>query len=288
MRYTLSNDSISVEIDSLGAELKSVRKNGTEYMWCGDSKYWGRTSPVLFPFVGSLKNGCFKTGGMEYSMGQHGFARDMEFSLVSENEASAVFELKSNEETLKKYPFEFVLNITYTLEGSMIKIGWEVKNPSESEIYFSIGAHPAFMCPIDGGKQSDYKFRFDTEKDIEYRLIKDSLLDKSRTYTLPVSGGYAEITPDIFDNDALIVEGEQASSISLCRPDGSEYVKVRTDAPLFGLWSPAGKGAPFICIEPWYGRCDALDFDGDLSEREYSTTLPAGESFEAEYTVEFV
>ncbi len=287
MRYIIKNGSIAAEFDSSGAELRSVIKNGKEYMWCGDSKFWGRTSPVLFPFVGSVRNGVYRVGGIEYAMGQHGFARDMEFQLAGQTENSISFILRSDEETLKKYPFDFILRITYTVEVSTLRIGWEVENPSDRDMYFSIGAHPAFMCPFDGGRQSDYKLKFDSDGDIRYYHIKDGLLDRSSYYTLPVKEGYADITDGMFDRDALIIEDFQASEISLCRPDGSEYVTVRTSAPLFGLWSPAGKNAPFICIEPWYGRCDALDFDGELSERDHSNTLAAGGHFCAEYTVEF-
>ncbi len=287
MIYTIKNKSLTVEIDRHGAEVKSVKKNGTEYMWCGDPKFWGRTSPVLFPFVGSVRNGKYKTGKREFAMGQHGFARDMEFDLVSKTDSSAVFSLRSDPETLVKYPFEFVLEITYTITENTLTVGWSVKNPDSGDMHFSIGAHPAFMCPVKDGKQTEYKLRFNADKDIEYYLLEGGLLDRSRRYQLKLKDGYADIVPGMFDRDALIIEGGQASEISLCYPDGRAYVTVRTAAPLFGLWSPAGKNAPFICIEPWYGRCDASDFDGELSEREYSNTLAAEGVFNAEYTVEF-
>ena len=287
MRYELNNNCISVEIDSHGAEIKSIQKNGTEYMWSGDPKYWGRTSPVLFPFVGSVSNGIYRIGDTEYPMGQHGFARDMEFTLSSQSSKSLVFSLSSNEETLRKYPFDFVLKITYTIEENTLTVSWMVENTSEEPMYFSIGAHPAFNCPIKDGNQCDYKLKFNSDNDIEYFLLKNGLIDKSKKYTLSLNNGYSDIIPGMFDNDALIIEDGQASEISLCYPDGNEYVTVKTSAPLFGIWSPAKKNGPVTCIEPWYGRCDADGFTGELSEREYSNTLRAGEIFRAEYTVEF-
>jgi len=286
MRYIIKSKELTAEIDSSGAEVRSVKRGGREYMWCGDSAYWGRVSPVLFPFVGRVRNGKYRCGGTEYSMGQHGFARDMEFEMVSHSEDTVSFELRSSGETLKKYPFDFVLGITYTVKDNVLTVGWTVENTNDSEMYFSIGAHPAFMCPIDGGEQPDYKLRFDADR-IEYYLLDNGLLDKSKGYELPINNGYADITKGMFDKDALIVEGRQAREISLCRSDGKEYITVKTDAPLFGLWSPAGKNAPFICIEPWYGRCDASDFDGELSGREYSNTLPEKGKFNAEYSVCF-
>lgn len=287
MRYTMKNNIMSVEINSNGAEVKSVIKNGVEYMWNANPEYWGRTSPVLFPFVGSLNGGIYKVEDKEYAMGQHGFARDMEFVLTEQSDTRLVFMLSSNEETLKKYPFEFTLKITYAIMENALTVGWKVENTADKSMYFSIGAHPAFMCPLNGGNQSDYKLKFDTDKDIEYYLLDGGLIDKSKTYKLSICNGYANINAGMFDRDALIVEGRQASKISLCYPDGMEYISVKTNAPLFGLWSPAGKDAPFVCVEPWYGRGDAVGFHGDLSEREYSNNLPAGEQFSAEYAVEF-
>ncbi|MGN1115606.1 MAG: aldose 1-epimerase family protein [Candidatus Ornithomonoglobus sp.] len=287
MRYTLKNGIIAAEIDSFGAELRSVRKNDTEYMWNGDPKYWGRVSPVLFPFVGGLRDGSYKTGGREYAMSQHGFARDMEFTVCGRDDSSISFSLSPDAAAKEKYPFDFVLKITYTVTENILTVKWEVENPSDKDMYFSIGAHPAFMCPLRGGEQSDYKLKFDTDRDIEYYLLKDGLLDKSVTYPLHLNNGYADIEKGMFDRDALVVEGRQAGEISLCFADGREYVTVRTDAPLFGLWSPAGKNAPFICIEPWYGRCDALGFCGELYEREYTNSLSPGKTFAAEYEIVF-
>ncbi len=154
MEYFLENDYLIVKINSLGAEVKSVlKKNGyKEYMWYGDSKYWGRTSPVLFPFVGSLKNKKYTYEGIDYPMGQHGFARDMEFELSERTSDSITFTLNSNEDTLKKYPFNFVLKISYILNKSELTVAWKVENPNDRNLYFSIGAHPAFLCPIHGEK----------------------------------------------------------------------------------------------------------------------------------------
>ena len=173
MRYFLENDRIKVEIDSFGAEVKSVinKNNMREYMWYGNPKYWGRTSPVLFPFVGSLKDKKYIWKGKEYPMGQHGFARDNEFEPVSQTDDEIWFQFKSNPETLKKYPFEFVLKIGYKLEKSTetddVKVMWNVYNPAGDPMYFSIGAHPAFLCPVHGfskdraGCKDGYKIYFE-------------------------------------------------------------------------------------------------------------------------------
>lgn len=279
----LDNGTIKAEISIHGAELKSAVKNGREYMWCADPAYWGRTSPVLFPIVGGLKDKRYIFGGKEYPMGQHGFARDCDFELKSSDETSAVFVLRSDDDTRQKYPFDFELEIGYRLEGSSVIISWRVINTSAEKMYFSIGAHPAFNL-----KDGTNYFGFDTDNDIKYKLLSSSgLLDKHTEYTLENNGG-TEIIKGMFDKDALVVEGGQAHTVTLCGSDKQSYVKVSFDAPLFGLWSPAGKNAPFVCIEPWYGRCDGADFDGTLEERDYCMMLEPANEFYTEYSIEFI
>ena len=163
MRYVLENDTLRVEIDSFGAELKSVKRKSDdkEYMWYADKKYWGRTSPVLFPFVGNCRNKEYRYGGKTYAIGQHGFARDMEHTMESRTEDTIWFSLHSNEETMEKYPFAFVLKIGYNLTGNELKVMWKVENPDTKTLYFSIGAHPAFLCPINGEQdKTGYRLRF--------------------------------------------------------------------------------------------------------------------------------
>lgn len=288
MQLYLENENLKVTINYFGAELSSIQKKstGTEYLWNADPAYWNRTSPVLFPIVGSLKGKEFQYGGNTYPMGQHGFARDMEFSLLSATETECWLELSSNEETLAKYPFAFRLKIGYRLEDEKLTVIWRVINEDEKTMHFSIGGHPAFMCPLEQhGQQTDYFISFDTKEPITYGLLNtDGLLATEETLT--TEDGFLPITADLFDRDALIIEHDQAKRVSLCTPNKVPYLTVTFDSPLFGVWSPAGKHAPFICIEPWYGRCDRFDFNGTLAEREYSNTLNPQEVFERSYQIE--
>lgn len=288
MEIKLENDILEVTINSEGAELSSItgKETAVQYLWDADEKYWKRSAPVLFPFVGSLKRKKYIYDGREYPMGQHGFARDMEFEIESQKNDEAWFLLRSNMETLVKYPFEFELKVGYKLEGSSIKVYWIVKNIDTKELLFSIGGHPAFMCPVsDDIKQSDCYIKFDTEKDLKYGLLNSDGLLLNDVHTLKNENGFCKIDEHMFDKDALIIEGKQASKVSLCTPDKKPYLTVIFDAPLFGLWSPAGKNAPFVCIEPWYGRCDRADFAGTLAEREYGNKLAAGEEYKKEFTI---
>lgn len=287
--YQLKNQQLCIEVDSFGAELKSLKKNATgqEYMWDANPAYWKRTSPVLFPIVGSLNNGVYRHAGKEYAMSQHGFARDMEFMLARQTESELLFGLDATQETLEKYPFRFRLEIGYQLAGNTLTVSWKVYNKEDKEMCFSIGGHPAFMCPLNAGEaQTDYKILFDTKKEtLASAVIGAGGTLSPRTKALLLKEGYMDITADLFDEDALIIENNQAHCVSLCDKEGKPYLTVQFKAPLFGIWSPAKKNAPFICIEPWYGRCDREDFQGELSQREWGNKLAPSEAFLAEYTI---
>lgn len=286
-RYGLENDKIRIEIDSHGAELKSLvkKETGAEYMWCADAKYWGRTSPVLFPVVGNVSGKQYRTKGKTFDMGQHGFARDMEFTLESQTDNEIWFVLRSNEETLAKYPYEFVLKLGYRLDGAKVEVLWHVENPSEEELPFAIGGHPAFYCPVtSGGKQSDCYIQFDIAGSLKCSTI-DGYLVGDRVDTYELEDEMLRIDEHLFDNDALIIEKQNIKKVSLCDPKKQAFLTIEMDAPLFGIWRPADPGAPFVCIEPWYGRSDRIGYAGELRDREYENVLAAGENWDAGYTI---
>lgn len=219
-------------------------------------------------------------------MSQHGFARDRDFVMTFHDENSIWFELKSDEKTYDAYPFEFKLEIGYQLTGRTIQVIWKVTNTDKKIMYFSIGGHPAFMCPIDQqGKQTDYYLIFDNKENLTYSKLSSNGLIETEGHILETEDGTLRITEHLFDEDALVIEGRQAKEVSLAGPGQKPYLTVCFDSPLFGIWSPAGKQAPFVCIEPWYGRCDKESFDGSLADREYGNELRPGNTFEASYTI---
>lgn len=295
MRYFLENDQLKIEIDSHGAEVKSVlsKKDYREYMWYGNPKFWGRTSPVLFPFVGSVNNGCYRHNGTEYKMGQHGFARDMEHTLVSQTENEIWFSLTENETSLSKYPFRFELNLGYKLTDNKLEVLWKVKNPSDNgnteELIFSIGAHPAFLCPIHGENSKEgYKLFFGGVDEIHHHgNTPEGMALEDEDIVIKLDDHCVTITLGFFDRCTYMIEGNQTKSVGIVDPSGRKYITVNFDTPLFAIWSPEGKNAPFICIEPWFGRCDAVGFNGELSERKFENTLTAGEEFNASYEIVF-
>lgn len=290
MEFKLKNEKLEAVICSKGAELVSLKKGDKEYMWSADPAYWGRRAPILFPFVGSLKGKQYRYQGKTYDMGQHGFARDMEFTAVSQTDSKLVMQLSETAETMEKYPFWFLLEISYELKEDTLSVGWCVKNTDEKTLHFSIGGHPAFNCPMDGkGSQSDYMLRFMKDgkplQEIISAVIGEGGLVTEGTVEFGLEDGYLPITPELFDTDTIVLEDGQTDAVSLIDPDGKEYLRVSFPMPIVGIWTPIQKNAPFICIEPWCGRCDDADFEGELPERRWGNALEPDEVFSISYTI---
>ena len=288
MRYLLQNETLTVAVESRGAELKSIvnNKTGREYLFPADPVYWNRTSPVLFPFVGGTKEKTYYYKGKKYEARQHGFARDMEFTLASQTETELWFTLCDTEETRKNYPFSFTLSLGYRLQKNTVTVLWKVLNRGEETMHFSIGGHPAFLCDLNA-----FRLRFE-KAGRPVNEIVSGILEmngsnclSANTKRFALSGGALALAPDMFDEDALILEHRQADAVTLIDGNGADVLTVAFTAPLFGVWSPTGKNAPFVCIEPWYGRCDSADFNQQLEDKAYSTALSPGALFTADYTV---
>lgn len=287
MNDFIENEFLKVEISKFGAEMQSIfsKKGNRECLWNGDSQYWGRRSPVLFPFVGALKNKKYMYEGNEFSVGQHGFARDMIFEKISNTDTEIWYELNYNDDTLLKYPFKFCLKIGYKLEKESIKVKWIVENKDSKLMYFSIGAHPAFVFP--NIKREECYIKFDSNSVLKNTGIEGGLANEQNIINgeIVTENGYLKIDNDLFKYDALILENNQVKEVSLCLPDKREFVKVKFDAPLVGIWSPYKDNCPFVCIEPWYGRCDSKDFEGNLEDRKWQQKLDMNECKKFEYEI---
>lgn len=284
----LKNDLLTVEIDSRGAELRSIRSNNTghEYLWQGDSRFWGRRSPVLFPIVGAVWDGVYRMDGEEFSLGQHGFARDMEFvGVEDEAEDEAWFALESDSETLLKFPRHFRLEIGYRLDGERITVMWKVKNTDSREMSFQIGAHPAFNYPEFNEADSVHGyFHFDKKKLNRQTIREKGCVASEETPVVLDNDGLLPIGADIFADDAIILAGQGVHRVSLLGKSFSPYLSLIFDAPLVGLWSPC-KESPFVCIEPWWGRCDSVGYKGEFRDRSYVNTLAPSAEFDASYMI---
>lgn len=291
MLTILENDALRLAVDTHGAEIHSLilKETGKEYIWQADPQYWQRHAPILFPIVGKLKNGQYEYDGSVYNMSGHGFARDMEFDLIEQTEDELVYELKYSPETLAIYPFKFKLQVIYTIEHFTVKVGWKVFNLDEKqEMFFSIGAHPAFNCPIGGdGKFNEHEIEFEeTEQSplTSHKLNSAGLFDGRVVPVNLVYGKVLRLSHDLFMEDALVFKKLFSEEVKLRNPINNHFVKMSfKNFPYLGIWTKPVK-APFICIEPWYGLADSTQ-KRDLSTKEGILSLRANSQFEASYTI---
>ena len=286
----LQNCELEIAVKLHGAELCSIVKNGCEHLWNADAAIWARHSPVLFPIVGRVWDNRYRVLNREYSLPQHGFARDMDFMPVEQTPCSATFVLESNEDTLAKYPYPFRLTIGYRLEGNRVVVSWDVENTGEGAMHFQIGAHPAFVLPdFDAADPAPRGyFTFKGNKKLYYTHPGEKGCAATEvTEFLPDCGSMLAITPNAFGPDTYMFENNQLTGVGIVDKQQQPYIDVEFSAPLLALWAPvkAHPECPFVCIEPWYGRCDYMHYEGDFASRPWMNHLGAGEHFKAEYTI---
>jgi galactose mutarotase-like enzyme len=286
MVYVLQSDNLKVSILSKGAEISSIKCNGLEYIWQANSEVWPRHTPVLFPIVGRLKDNAYSVNDQNYSLSQHGFARDKEFKCIAQSEKEISFELNSDEDIRKMFPFDFNLFIKYTLEKDVLICSYVVTNVSSKNLFFSIGAHPGFKIPIvESETFEEYKLKFDPRKEYQTTVLKDGLLSET-TEKLYLNNGELNLKNSLFDKDALVFENSQIDHLSLISPSGKGVELVCKDWPYFGIWSKKGC-SEFVCLEPWYGITDSVNASRDLKTKKGIIELEGGKKFECTFSIRF-
>lgn len=282
METILKNQKLTAKINHKGAELTSLRTSEREYIWEGNPDFWGKHSPVLFPIVGTLKNNEFLHNGKTYSLPRHGFARDMEFEKISETENSVVFSLLSNAFTKSIYPFNFEFQIICTLEENSLIIGYKVINKSDAEMYFSVGAHPAFALPKNF---NDYSIEMEKSENLSYHLLENDLIS-NETQTLETIKGTFKLDYTLFENDALIFKNLESQSLTILEK-GNPLLKVDFEGfPYLGIWTKMN--APFICIEPWFGHSDPVNTNGILAEKQGIQILNPMSVFDSTFSIKLL
>ncbi|MCD7868174.1 MAG: aldose 1-epimerase family protein [Clostridiales bacterium] len=289
MLRTIENSHLRISVSDRGAELCSIydRENEREILWQADTAFWGRHAPVLFPNVGRHSKDVYRVNGRTYSSHQHGFARDMDFVCVEEATESLTHRLESTEETLAAWPFPFRFSVTHSLSGRELTISWSVENPGSGPMYFTIGGHPAFSVPAPvNDPENNYRLKFEGKKSLHYLLLDPAsgTAVPQEIHELPLAGGVAFVDAHTFGRDAMVFDGGQIEKAGILLPDGKPYLElVSPGFPCFGIWSRPG--APFVCLEPWMGRCDDEGFCGELSEKAFINMAKPGETFRKSYEI---
>ncbi|MCU0428799.1 MAG: aldose 1-epimerase family protein [Cytophagaceae bacterium] len=282
----ISNGVLEVEVSSKGAELQSIRKNGVEYLWQADPSFWPRKAPILFPIVGRVIENKYTVHGNQYELGQHGFARDMDFELIGHSASRVEYVLNASETSKKRYPFDFELKQGFSLEKNIIQIFQSVKNPSAETMYYSLGNHPGFRCPLSEGHfYEDYFLEFEYPEILNTYRLKDGYLS-DRKVSILNGGNVLPLQHSLFKEDALIFQRTEMRSswIALRNKHDGNGLRVRFDEfPWLGIWSKPG---PFVCIEPWDGVTDRHDHSGDFTRKNAICQLKPGEQKSYSWEIE--
>jgi galactose mutarotase-like enzyme len=275
MMVSISNHVLSASFATKGAELQSLLDKNTviNYLWSGDANYWGKFSPVLFPIVGALKNNTYTHNGQNYELARHGFARDMEFAYEKLAEDEILFTLTHNVDTLKNFPFAFQLNLRYKLANHTLFCTYEVINPAQQNLFFSVGGHPAFAVPLTKNTTfEDYFLQLNNDEKLSIHQISGGLVCDETTSIL-LNQGKLGLNRKLFYTDALVFKALKSDTISLLNTQNKHGLHFNFKGfPYFGIW--AAKDANFVCLEPWCGIADGINHTQELTKKEGINCLP--------------
>lgn len=286
MNYSIKNDKINVTISTLGAELQSIEKDGTEYLWQGDEKSWKNKATNIFPYVGKMTEGKYIYKGQTYEMGSHGIARHIEFIVEEKEDTKITFKMSSNENTLKSYPFIFDYFITYEIKENTIFITSKVVNKDDKTMYFGLGGHPGFITPIDNNLSfEDYYLEFDNECNINnIKVTEKGLVTHKEKFNLE-DNKILNLTHILFDNDALIFEN-MAKGVKLKTNKDTKSVYLKYDNMTYlGIWHTPKAQVNFICIEPWTSLSSRDGIIEDIEKQDNLVSLEANKKYENTWSI---
>lgn len=288
MEHFLENDQLRIRVKEEGAELSSLQHKGNnlEYLWQANPAVWARHAPVLFPIVGRLKDNTYQYEGKSYTMGQHGFARDLRWQLEASTADQLVFLLRETAESLQQYPFSFELRTIYHLEKNTLSVTCEVKNTNEGDMPFSIGTHPGFRCPLQEGEAyEDYYLEFEKKESLDRQLLTDGLRNGKTSHVPLQNGRELALDTSLFEADAIVLEGVESTWLELRSRNHGHGLRFTMEGfPYLGIWTKPGN-KEFICLEPWHGVASPVAGPNDIREKEGIRILPAGESFSCQFRI---
>ncbi|NRD21227.1 aldose 1-epimerase family protein [Winogradskyella eckloniae] len=288
--YSLKNDILQIGIKPKGAELCNITsvKNNREFLWQANPEFWGSHAPNLFPIIGCMKDDSYIYNSKLYHMPKHGFARHNDnFVVKNQSDSSITFSLSSNDDLYELYPFLFEFEITYTLSENILTINHTVTNRDRKTMYFSLGGHPAFNCPLTKDEDyTDYFLDFEHQENSEsYLLNMENGLLTNETKPVFAEGHKINLRPDLFNADALIFKDLKSRVVSLTHKTKGKVLTVNFRGfKQLGIW--AKPNAPYVCIEPWLGIADNEFTDQKIENKEGVLSLKSGAIFEASYSIE--
>lgn len=290
MIYQIENEYLSVQVNSYGAELWSVKskKTGVEYLWQGNPDFWGGRAYNLFPFIGRMPEGYYTYGGEKFTTRTHGLARYFDFHLDIQTKNTLVFSFTDNEETKKEYPFSFIFRVIFELNGEKVTTRYEVTNTDEREMLCAFGGHPGINVPFGKGEFEDYYLDFGKASEPQRQLLDAGdrfMADKTVSYPL-VDGTKIPLRHELFNHDAIILQNT-TGCVSIKSTKDSRYVTMHyEDYPFIGFWQVKKPETPYVCLEPWSALPGLEGKIVELETKPYMTHVPANEKKEISFTLE--
>lgn len=286
---TLENQKVKVNVSNQGAELYNLiaKENSLEYIWQKDVTYWPWHAPICFPITGRVHDDTYTFEGKQYHLTVHGFARESEFSLIESSDEQLTYELTYSDKTLKVYPFKFSLRLIYTLLANGVKVSYIVKNLDEKKLFFNIGLHTAYNCPILNTENfQDYEIIF-SKRETADRYFLENGIDAGKTEPMLQNENTIALSKELFSRDILLFKNLKSKSLKIKSKKSDVAVKISyNNFANVGIWTKP-QGAPFVCIEPWNGWADVKDKYVDFDQKEGICTLDVGKTFECSYQIEF-
>lgn len=281
MTYSIKSNKLTATFNAKGAELTSLKDNNDkEYIWEANPHYWGKHSPVLFPIVGVLKDNSYIYNGKTYTLSRHGFARDKVFTVKEQHDDTITFALAADEATKENYPFNFELQIKYTLVDTALNIDYSVTNNGDKVMPFSVGGHPAFALP---NNFENYSLQFQKQEELVSTQLQNELLSDIKT-PISLKDSILPLNYNLFKNDALIFKQLQSETITILE-ENKPFLKVAfSDFSHLGIWTKPNY--PFLCIEPWQGYADSVNSNGKFIEKEGSIVLAEKATLQKGFSIE--
>ena len=271
MVYSIESNGFSAKFDSYGARLISLKdREGLEYIWQRDARYWSDCAPILFPVIARTRDGKITANGKEYRMPKHGLLRNAEFKVAEQKPEAITFMSAANEETKEAYPWNYVFYVTFSLCDNQLTTAFRVENKDESQMYFCLGAHPAFNVPLTNEEAfEDWRLVFEKEEVLYSNHTNEDESTSAKKDLILAAGNNLPLRRTLFDNDAMIFEEIGSKKVELIGKSGRGVSFAYEDFPNLAIWTKGEPSdAPYVCLEPWFGM-GFRDDEGYAIEEKY-------------------
>jgi galactose mutarotase-like enzyme len=147
------------------------------------------------------------------------------------------------------------------LVAGSIRVEYDVKNNSQSPMYFALGSHEAYLCP-EGVE--DYDVIFERKETLKSVQVEKGIMSR-KTETVLFESDTLPLYNKYFEIDALVLTDLKSRFVTLRNRKNGKSVSVSfPDCNYLLIWTIPE--APYVCLEPWTAPPSYLDEDYDIAE----------------------